>query len=372
MKRCNLIILILLLASAWSLHADIRIYLRDVKKTQSLPTTVIDGRDYVCLQDLSAIFHSITREERSDHRVHLHIYGEQFIFLTGSSYYRFQNDSYNMHFPLVRRESRFHLPAVFLTEHLPRHFSKDVEYKANLLHVKPPKDHCVKVIVLDPGHGGKDPGAVGKGKTREKDINLAVSLKLKQLLEKELGLKVLMTRDDDRFITLAGRTKFANDNRADLFVSVHSNASNNRAARGLETFYLSTALTSDARAVEALENAVVEEYEGRGASQKYDDLAFILSDLSQTEHLENSNNLAIQVQQNMVAGTKGGDRGVKQANFYVLKGAFMPAVLIELGFISNPDEEKLLANDQYQERLARTIFEGIKRFKYRFDRIRNA
>lgn len=372
LKGIILSALLLLLASASLLQADVRVYLKDEKKTQNLSNTVINGRAYICLEDLHPLFHSITREERSDHRVHLHLYGEQFIFLTGSAYYSFQNEVFNMHFPLLRQGTKFLVPEVFITEQLPLHFTKDVEYKSNQLQIKRPRDRSVKVIVLDPGHGGKDPGAVGKGKTREKDINLAVCLKLKTMLEKELGLTVLMTRDDDRFISLGGRTKFANDNRADLFVSVHTNASNNRSARGLETYYLSTALTSDARAVEALENDVVEEYEGKDARKKYDDLAFILSDLSQTEHLENSNNLAIQVQQNLVAGTKAGDRGVKQANFYVLKGAFMPAVLIELGFISNPDEEKLLANDQYQDRLARTIFEGIKRFKFRFDRIRNA
>ncbi len=124
-------------------------------------------------------------------------------------------------------------------------------------------------------------------------------------------------------------------------MSVHTNASKNRAASGLETYYLSTALTSDARAVEALENDVVEEYEGGKAERaKYDALAFILSDLSQTEHLENSNNMALLIQQNLVAGTKSFDRGVKQANFYVLRGAFMPAVLIEIGFISNPMKNK--------------------------------
>jgi N-acetylmuramoyl-L-alanine amidase len=221
-------------------------------------------------------------------------------------------------------------------------------------------------IVLDPGHGGKDPGAVGrKLKANEKDVNLAVTLLLKQLLEKELGLKVLLTRSDDRFVSLQDRTRFANDKKADLFISLHTNASKNTASKGLETYYLATAQSSDARAVEALENQVVELFEGgSSAKSKYDDL-------SQAEHLEGSNMLATSVQQNMVAGTKSMDRGVKQANFYVLRGAFMPSILIEMGFISNPEEEQLLVNPEYQERLARTIFEGIKRFKYRYDRIRN-
>jgi N-acetylmuramoyl-L-alanine amidase len=228
------------------------------------------------------------------------------------------------------------------------------------------------VIVLDPGHGGKDPGAVGKGRLQEKVVNLNVCLHLKRMFEEELGVRVVMTRSDDRFVALRDRTKLANEHKADLFLSVHTNAANARSAAGIETFYLSTAQTSDARAVEALENGVVEMYEG-GESEiaKYDALNFILSDLCQTEYLENSNNMAMLIQQSLVSGTQAIDRGVKQANFYVLRGAFMPAVLIEVGFISNPREEELLGNAQYQERLARTIFEGVKRFKFRYDRIRN-
>ncbi len=278
-----------------------------------------------------------------------------------------------MHYPMVRKGAKLFLPSVFVTEHLRVHFGKAVELKGKALTIDKPRDNSVMTIVLDPGHGGKDPGAVGrKLKANEKDVNLAVTLLLKQLLEKELGLKVLLTRSDDRFVSLQDRTRFANDKKADLFISLHTNASKNTASKGLETYYLATAQSSDARAVEALENQVVELFEGgSSAKSKYDDLSFILSDLSQAEHLEGSNMLATSVQQNMVAGTKSMDRGVKQANFYVLRGAFMPSILIEMGFISNPEEEQLLVNPEYQERLARTIFEGPKRFKYRYDRIRN-
>ncbi|MDD4310650.1 MAG: N-acetylmuramoyl-L-alanine amidase, partial [Candidatus Cloacimonetes bacterium] len=260
-----------------------------------------------------------------------------------------------------------------VTEHLKVHFGKKIEQRGKIIHIDKPKDNSVITIVLDPGHGGRDPGAVGKKlKAQEKAINLAVALKVKLMLEKELGITALLTRSDDRFVSLQDRTKFANEKRADLFVSLHTNASKNTSSHGLETYYLSTAQSTDNRAVEALENDVVELFEGgRAAKSKYDDLDFILSDLSQAEHLENSNILAAGVQQNLTAGTKALDRGVKQANFYVLRGAFMPSILVEMGFISNPEEEQLLVNEEYQERLARTIFEGIKRFKYRYDRIRN-
>jgi N-acetylmuramoyl-L-alanine amidase len=364
-------LLLILLPAAVS-QARINVYLRAEKAYKVLETATLENRDYVSLEDINALLHSTVKQELADHRIHFHAYNEQFIFLLGSSYYSYKNQIYNMHHPILQNGSAFYVPAAFVLEHLPLHFSPEVEYKSNYLYITTPRDRSVRTIVLDPGHGGKDPGAVGKKGSREKDINLAVCLKLKRLLEKELGLTVLMTRSDDRFVSLGDRTRFANENRADLFVSLHTNASESRKASGLETYYLSTAVTSDARAVEALENNVVELYEGKGEKQKYDDLAFILSDLSQTEHLENSNNLAFFVQQNLISGTKSFDRGVKQANFYVLRGAFMPSILVEMGFISNPDEESLLGNKTYQDRLARTIFEGIKRFKFRFDRIRNA
>ncbi len=374
-KIKTLLITLALLAISLSAFADIKVMLKKENLALTLPTSRVNGGEFVDFDALNKVFNSIFKQERSDHRLYLYLNGEQFIFLVNSAYYTFGNDTFNMHVPCFRQGVKYYLPTSFVTESLPAHFPQDMEYKGSTLYITRPKDRSVKVIVLDPGHGGNDPGAVGKTKKlKEKDVNLDVCLKLKALLEadKNLNLKVLITRSDDRFITLKNRTAFANDNDADIFVSIHTNASNGRAAKGVETFYLSTAQTSDARAVEAMENNVVEEFEGgKSAVEKYSDINFILSDLVQTEHLEHSNNMALLIQQNLVAGTRSMDRGVKQANFYVLRGAFMPAVLIELGFITNADEEALLATDLYRERLARTIYEGLKRFKYRYDRIRN-
>jgi N-acetylmuramoyl-L-alanine amidase len=363
----------MLILFAYTLMWGLRIQVQGESTRYNIPETEIDKVQYLAIKDLSSIFSCIQKHERTDQRLYLHIYGETFIFLEGTRYYSYKIDTFNMQYPLKRIGKHYYLPRIFFTEHLPIHFPGEHVYKDSILQIHKPVDHSVHVIVLDPGHGGKDPGAVGKIlKAREKDINLSVAMKLKHMLETELGVRVMMSRSDDRFVSLGDRTKFANENKADLFVSIHTNASKSSASKGTETYYLSTAMTSDARAVEALENQVVEMYEGgASARSKYDDLDFILSDLSQTEHLESSNELASSVQQNLIAGTQAYDRGVKQANFYVLRGAFMPSVLIELGFISNPDEERLLVNDEYQQRLARTIFEGIKRFKFRYDRIRN-
>lgn len=366
----------LILLSLFSiLQANLAVVVKSNNKTletKRLSYRRIGNIDYISLEDLSPIFKSIIREERSDHRILLYLHGEQFIFLHNSAFYNFKAMNYNMHYPMRRIERSYYIPRHFVQEHLPLHFA-DMKMVGRELQISPPEDRSIRTIVLDPGHGGKDPGAVGKKGLREKDVNLAVTLKLKRMLENELGLRVLLTRSDDRFVSLQDRTKFANDNKADLFVSIHANASKNRESKGIETYYLATAKSNEARAVEALENSVVEIYEGgKQATMKYDDLSIILSDILQAEHLESSNDLATKIHTNLVVGVKGHDRGVKQANFYVLRGAFMPAVLLELGFISNPNEEALLGNDEYQERLARTIFEGIKRFKFSYDRIRSA
>ncbi len=373
MRKIQTILMICLLMSLAQgvLWADIKVSFKNTRKTVMLPETKLGGVNYVRVENFNSTFNSITKEERADQRLHLYIEGRQFMFLIGSPFYSSAEFSWSMHHPLRRVKDQFYLPSVFVTEHLPLHF-KQMEYKNRTLILPTPKDNSVKVIVLDPGHGGKDPGAVGRGKLQEKVVNLNVCLHLKRMLEDELGVTVVMTRDDDRFVALRDRTKLANERKADLFLSVHTNAAKSRAATGIETYYLSTAQTSDARAVEALENGVVEMYEGGEAEiAKYDALNFILSDLCQTEYLENSNNMALLIQQSLVTGTEALDRGVKQANFYVLRGAFMPAVLIEVGFISNEREEQLLGNSEYQERLARTIFEGVKRFKFRYDRVRN-
>ncbi len=372
MNRTRILTLLAILL-AGCLHADFSIMVRGDTKAQTLSETSINNVRYVDLESFGKVMKAINKLDWNEGRVYLHIYDEQFIFLKASPYYTFKTESFNMHYPLLKKGGKLYLPSVFVSERLKVHFGKKIEVKGKTITVDRPTDHSVLTIVLDPGHGGKDPGAVGrKNKTNEKDVNLAVAKKLKALLEKELGVTVLLTRNEDRFVSLQDRTKFANERKADLFVSLHTNSSTASQSKGLETYYLSTAKNSDARAVEAIENGVVELYEGGSAAKsKYDDLAFILSDLSQTEHLESSNLMATNVQQNLVAGTRSPDRGVKQANFYVLRGAFMPSILIEMGFISNSEEEQLLANGEYQDRLARTIFEGIKRFKFRYDRIRN-
>jgi len=221
------------------------------------------------------------------------------------------------------------------------------------------KKRKIKKIVIDPGHGGEDPGACGKNGTKEKDINLKVSKILKELIEKELKIKVILTREKDTFLSLFERSKIANREKADIFLSIHCNASENPFASGPEVYFLSEAKTDWERAVEALENASLKFEMSEKEAKTL--LNAILSDLAQTEFLKESQKLAEFLQKNLVSD-EDLDRGVKQAGFYVLLGAYMPSALIEIGFITNPEEEKKLRDKNYIEKICKKILKGLKEF----------
>ncbi len=215
-------------------------------------------------------------------------------------------------------------------------------------------------IVLDPGHGGDDPGAIGKSGLREKDITLAVSKRVKALIEEKLpGSEVLLTRDTDKTLSLPSRTDFANRVKADLFVSIHVNASPNRDTAGIETYYLNITHDRYALRLAARENAMSE--------TETSNLEYILADLAMKSSVTDSVKLGRLVQASMCGhmGTDWDDirdLGLKSAMFYVLMGAKMPAILVETAFISNKTEEKRLKQDKYQDALAEGIVKGIKRY----------
>ncbi|MFB3845172.1 MAG: N-acetylmuramoyl-L-alanine amidase [Candidatus Cloacimonadaceae bacterium] len=368
---CFLSLNVVTVLTAGSNKDSLEVNIRGTNRIKYLAVTVINNREYCALDKIAELFETSVRPDYPDNRITLNIYDEAFIFLMDTAYFSFKNADYKMVFSMLTINGENYLPLSFVTDLLPKFFPDKVVWKDKKLTIKEPATKIIRTIVIDPGHGGKDPGAIGRSlRAQEKDINLAVSLMLKEMLEKEMGVKVLLTRSDDRFVSLQSRTKFANENKADLFISIHTNASRDINSKGVELYYLSTAKTTEARAVEALENSVVEIYEGgKEAVRKYDGVDIILSDMLQAENLEHSSNLAQKLQTNICAGTSACNRGIKQANFYVLRGAFMPAVLVEMGFISNATEEAFLVNRQYQERLARTMFEGIKSFKNKYDRI---
>jgi N-acetylmuramoyl-L-alanine amidase len=216
-------------------------------------------------------------------------------------------------------------------------------------------------IIIDPGHGGRDYGAPGylKG-VHEKEIVLQISRRLAKKIQQELDCEVFMTRNSDRFLTLEERTAIANTKNADLFISIHTNSHRNRRAFGIETYFLNLATDDEAIRVAAIENAT--------STKNISDLQNILYDLVQNAKINESSRLAGHVQGSMINHLKRkrysriNDKGVKQAPFYVLLGAQMPAVLVETSFISNPTECKRLINPEYQERLCEAIVRGIKQY----------
>ena len=222
-----------------------------------------------------------------------------------------------------------------------------------------PSVPAIRKIVLDPGHGGKDTGAIGHGGLMEKDVVLLIARKLARRLRKELGVEVKLTRDDDTFIPLEERTAIANREKADLFISLHTNASPNPQARGLETYYLNNTDDEAAKRLAARENAT--------STRSVSDIQFILSDLIQNSKLEDSISLAHHLHASLVthAGRRLGDvkdLGVKQALFLVLVEAKMPSVLAEIFFISNPNDARWLGRDAYQDGIVEGLFEGVKNF----------
>jgi len=214
-------------------------------------------------------------------------------------------------------------------------------------------------IVVDAGHGGKDPGAVGQNGLLEKQVTLAMAKALARQLEKEIGCEVILTRTDDTFLPLEERTAIANKVGADLFISIHANAAPNREAHGIETYYLNFAKSDKAAAVVARENGT--------SLKQVGDLELILFDLMANSKINESSHLANEIQKSLVDGLGRHyrdirDLGVRQGPFYVLLGATMPSVLVEAAFISHQREESRLADPRYHQRTADAIVQGVRSY----------
>ncbi|CAN5342591.1 hypothetical protein BH23GEM2_BH23GEM2_07640 [soil metagenome] len=229
-----------------------------------------------------------------------------------------------------------------------------------------PRRTTPRKVVIDAGHGGPDngmSGPIGGGpRIHEKHITLAVSRLVADMLRQD-GVEVVMTRTRDTLIALSDRGRIANRNKADLFISVHVNAAPTtwrnaaQAGRGFETYFLAEAKTEEARRVEAMENESVK-FETGANAPKGDPLSFIINDMAQNEHLRESMDLAESIQTGLRRVHPGPNRGVKQANFAVLRTSFMPAVLVEIGFGTNPEEAAFMSDPSKQRLIARAIADG--------------
>lgn len=239
---------------------------------------------------------------------------------------------------------------------------------------RPPVPPARKIVVIDAGHGGPDRGMTGPIGSpvwfTEKDVTLSVAQKIATVLRAR-GVDVLMTRTTDTLIALADRGRIANSNHGDVFISIHCNAPGSNTAagareRGFETYFLAEAKTEDERRVQDMENESVK-FETGANAPKGDPLNFIITDMAQNEHLRESSDLAQTIQQGLIDVHPGPNRGVQQANFAVLRGSYMPAVLVEIGFGSNQSEATFLSDQANQRALARNIAESVIAYLAHYD-----
>ncbi len=248
---------------------------------------------------------------------------------------------------------------------------EDLEFEPEELEgfadVQPKEYDAIDIIVIDAGHGGRYDGAVGKGGLREKDVVLDISLRLEELLDRDLRFTPVLTRRKDMTVELEQRALIANDARGDLFVSIHVNSSKKRKANGCETFFLAAATNDEARVTELLENSDFQ-LELPEASSGNKDLDFIVMDLLQTEYVHQSRQLAEIIQGCLQARLNIKSRGINQAGFAVLNRVNMPSVLVECAFISNKVEEKLLGQADFRQAITESIYQGIVHFAELYDR----
>lgn len=231
------------------------------------------------------------------------------------------------------------------------------------------KSYRIHTVVIDPGHGGKDPGTLGRRyRLSEKQIVLDICRRVARKIEERSDLKVVLTRGTDEFIPLAGRGQLANKSGAGLFVSVHVNASRNRGLDGSSTYFLSAAKTDEERATAMLENGALKFEVGEQDSRSSDEINLILQDMAQNEYLRESKDLSEIIQRELARTSGLNDRGLRQANFAVLRGAYMPAALIETAYISNPGDEKKLNSPAFRDKLAEAITAGIIKYVQQYHR----
>ena len=223
-------------------------------------------------------------------------------------------------------------------------------------------------IVIDAGHGGKDAGAVGRGGLQEKTVTLDIAKKLGKLIQANMGIKVIYTRDEDVFVPLWKRTKIANDSGGMIFISIHANSvPGSPSVRGFETFLLRPGKTKDAIEVAQRENEVIALEELYHNYEKLSNDKLIIATMAQSNFMKESEFLAAEIQRELDKVLTSPNRGVKQSGFHVLVGATMPNVLIEAGFLSNKNESKLLGQSRYRQKIAQAIFSALVNFKDKYE-----
>lgn len=290
-------------------------------------------------------------------------------FVAGSPFFTAGGDVHQLSNPAYRRGSNLMVPVSWALDWLPRHQPRRWRYMDGRLVSRPavtlrPPTNRSWLVVVDPGHGGKDPGAIGVRGTLEKDITLQIARRLAKKLQETEGIEVVLSRDRDTLIAFADRPRTPQlrgiDRPADLFLSIHGNSMPRKPnpARGVETYFLSVAKSDKARQVAMRENASLQ-FESDTAVTDLESLQFILSDLQSTANLRESSLLAEAIHKTVGERVGAHDQRVRQAGFIVLWRATMPSALVEVGYLSNSDEEKLLRSSAYQAKIADALAEAV-------------
>ena len=349
----------------------------------AVPTTTYEGHPYVSIRDLaSSLSASIVYVPTKDKVILRRSNGPDLVFTLMSSVYLIGQVQFRTPYPTRVESGLLHASSEVLRELGLKPGPNTVSSPPTEPAFQPrtiaapsgktlEERWAIRKVAIDPGHGGRDPGAVGPRRTYEKTITLAIAQRLGARLRKELGVEVVLTRTDDTFVGLSRRAKLARDAEADLFVSLHCNAGRRRAAGGIEVYFLSEAKTAAAAEVAELENAAIAFEADLPDRESQTTLRGIALEILSSQFLKESQDLAASIRGRMAKRfDKMDDRGVKQANFHVMRGTMgaMPSVLLEMGFISNPEEEKLLKTDRFQKNMADAIFEGIRDFKQENER----
>ncbi|MGH6690970.1 MAG: N-acetylmuramoyl-L-alanine amidase family protein, partial [Gammaproteobacteria bacterium] len=313
--------------------------------------------------------------------------GDTLVFHTFSPFFTVRGDVVQLAFPATKADGSLWLPEQFFIEWLPARYPGLVEYQSGVLRTTqstivagapntaapttaptwvatpPSQERTVPVVVLDAGHGGRDPGKIGPTGLKEKDATLVLVNRLARVL-RQRGYEVQLTRTSDTLIALADRPHMANvwkGTRPALFLSIHANSVRSSSVRGFETFFLSEARTEDERRVAEMENAAIE-FEDEASRVSDDAVGGILNDIRNDFYVRASGDLAEVVQDRLASFHTGPNRGVKRAGFRVLVGALMPAVLVEVAFISNRLEARLLGTTDFQNTVARNLADAVDVF----------
>jgi N-acetylmuramoyl-L-alanine amidase len=295
--------------------------------------------------------------------------GESVRFNSGSPFFVVGEEIFQLPNPTYVSGRHLMIPASWALDWLPAARPRQWSYMDGRLverptvTVRPPeRDHWL--VVIDPGHGGRDPGTIGVGGTREKDVTLAVGKQLADRLRRESDIEVVLSRDRDTLVAFADRPRAfqvsGRDQVPDLFISIHANSMPRKphSARGFETYFLAIARTDEALQVALRENESLQ-FEDSGSTAALDPLNYMLTDLQSTANLQESRLLATSINRSMAATVNAPDLGVKQGPFQVLVGATMPAVLVEVGYLSNRSEERQLRSSSYQAKIADALADAV-------------